>query len=114
VFPTADSAKRRSAPVTSGFLDYFPLAVHRVAQFSKFGNDKHNPGQPLHWARFKSIEHAENIGRHLMERGTVDPDSICEAFPEGFTHTVALAWRAMALLQKEEEMRLGGYDRDAV
>jgi hypothetical protein len=87
-------------------LDYFPLAILEVARISKAGNDQHNPGQPLHWARGKSYDHANCIGRHLLERGTIDPE-------DGLRHTAKLAWRALALLQKEMEMA-AGYNRDAV
>jgi hypothetical protein len=31
-------------------LDYFPDALAAVAQISYQGNQKHNPGEPLHWA----------------------------------------------------------------
>lgn len=95
VLPT-DSAARKELPVTSGFLDYFPAAVAAVATVSKEGNDKHNPGEPLHHARGKSMDHADCIGRHLLERGSIDPQT-------GQRHSAQLAWRAMALLQEELE-----------
>lgn len=96
----SDSASRKDTPITTGFLDYFPLATAAVSRLSKKGNDKHNPGQPLHWARGKSQDHADCIPRHLIDRGAIDPDS-------GESHTVSLAWRAMAMLELEEEERLG-------
>jgi hypothetical protein len=64
---------------------------------SRVGNDKHNPGQPLHWARGKSSDHADCIMRHLAERGTIDTD--------GLSHSVKVAWRALALLQEELEAK---------
>jgi hypothetical protein len=76
-------------------LDYFPNALAEVAKISKQGNDQHNPGEPLHWARGKSMDHADTIIRHLMERGTVDVD--------GTRHSAKAAWRALALLQEELE-----------
>lgn len=90
---TADD--RKNIPIISGVLDYFTSAVAEVAKVSKAGNDQHNPGQPLHWARRKSSDHADCIGRHLSERGTVDTD--------GQRHSAKLAWRALALLQEELE-----------
>jgi len=90
---------RKAAPVVSGLLDYFPLALAEVARVSKAGNDQHNPGQPLHWARHKSTDHADCIGRHLIERGTKDKD--------GQRHTAKVAWRALALLQSELEAEAG-------
>lgn len=93
------SAERKTYPVTSGVLDYFPDAVAAVAHISFLGNKKHNPGQPLHWSRGKSMDHADCILRHLTERGTVDT--------EGVMHSAQLAWRALALLQQELEAANG-------
>jgi hypothetical protein len=87
--------KRKNRPITTGVLDYFPLALLEVARISKIGNDQHNPGQPLHWSRGKSTDHADCILRHLMDRGTIDTD--------GVTHSAKVAWRALALLQEELE-----------
>jgi hypothetical protein len=90
---------RKATPITSGVLDYFPLAMAEVARVSKAGNDQHNPGQPLHWARNKSSDHADCIVRHLIERGIVDTD--------GMRHSAKMAWRALALLQEELEAEAG-------
>lgn len=86
-----DPAVRKSTPITTGVLDYFPRALAAVAQCSKAGNDQHNPGQPLHWAKEKSTDHADCIARHLIDRKTVDTD--------GIRHAAKLAWRALALLE---------------
>ena len=86
---------RKQSPVTTGFLDYFPLAVMEIARCSAVGNEQHNPGAALHWDRAKSGDEADALVRHLMERGTMDSD--------GIRHTTKAAWRAMALLQKELE-----------
>src|SRR5258708_31376733 len=59
-------------PITTGLLDYFPDACALVAEVSFLGNQKHNPGEPLHWARGKSMDHADCIARHLIERGGFD------------------------------------------
>jgi hypothetical protein len=90
-----DSAARKGVPLARGLLDYFPAALAAVAELSRIGNDKHNPGQPLHWSRWKSADHADCIVRHLIERGHTDTD--------GLSHTVKVAWRALALLQEELE-----------
>lgn len=94
-----DPDKRKAAPVATGALDYFPLAIAEISRVSKAGNDQHNPGQPLHWARDKSKDHADCIVRHLIERGTIDND--------GQRHSAKLAWRALALLQEELEAAAG-------
>lgn len=94
VLPT-DAASRKAIPIGSGCLDYFPSALIEVAKVSKAGNDQHNPGEPLHWARGKSTDHSDTIIRHWMERGKLDVD--------GQRHSAKLAWRALALLQMELE-----------
>jgi hypothetical protein len=68
-----DSAARKAVPLTTGVLDYFPAALAYIARVSKAGNDKHNPGEPLHWARGKSTDQADAVGRHLIDRGGIDP-----------------------------------------
>jgi hypothetical protein len=75
---------------------YFPDALLAIAEHSYRGNEKHNPGEPLHWAREKSKDHADCIARHLIDIGpywnAIDPET-------GSYHAAALAWRALALLQ---------------
>ena len=79
----------------SGVLRYFPLALLEVARCSYLGNEQHNPGAPLHWDRAKSTDEADALVRHLLDAGTFDTD--------GVRHTAKVAWRALALLQKELE-----------
>ena len=88
-----DAKERKNIPIATGVLDYFPLAFAEIAKISKAGNDQHNPGQPLHWDKTKSTDHADCIARHLIDRGTVDED--------GQRHSGKLAWRALALLETE-------------
>lgn len=90
-----DAKTRKDAPIARGVLDYFPNALAAVAELSRIGNEQHNPGQPMHWARDKSTDHADCILRHLIDRGTVDTD--------GVRHATKVAWRALALLQTEIE-----------
>lgn len=92
--PTEAKA-RKNIPITTGCLDYFPDALAAVAELSRIGNEQHNPGQPLHWDKSKSTDEADCLVRHLMQRGTLDTD--------GVRHTAKVAWRALALLQREIE-----------
>lgn len=94
-----DREARKVTPIATGVLDYFPLALAAVARVSKAGNDQHNPDQPLHWNRAKSLDHADCIIRHLLERGLIDTD--------GMRHSAKTAWRALALLQEELEAEAG-------
>lgn len=98
---TADSAARKEVPICTGVLDYFPDALADVARLSKIGNDKHNPGQPLHWSRGKSDDHADCLLRHQVDRGKIDTD--------GVLHDAKVAWRALAQLQLAiEKLRAQG------
>lgn len=90
-----DAKSRKALPLVTGVLDYFPDALLAVAEVSRVGNDQHNPGKPLHWDRAKSKDEADALGRHLLQRGTLDTD--------GGRHSAKVAWRALALLQKEIE-----------
>jgi Domain of unknown function (DUF5664) len=98
-----DATLRKGTPVITGVLDYFPLAIAEVARLSKAGNDQHNPGKLLHWDRTKSLDHADCIGRHLIDRGALDDD--------GQRHSAKLAWRALALLQTELELEAAANQR---
>lgn len=95
-FIPQDDATRKAAPMFRGLLGYFPAALFAVAQHSHESNEKHNPGQPLQWARGKSSDHADCIVRHLIDAGA--PDTAGRKY-----HLRALAWRALALLQEECE-----------
>jgi len=97
ILPT-DSALRKDTPIFSGMLKYFPRAAAYVARISVLGNDKHNPGEPLHWAEGKSMDHPDCITRHLIEQGTFDPD-------DGALHEGKLAWRAFANLETSLKQR---------
>lgn len=87
----AGAQARKNLPITSGVLKYFPKAIAYVAYVSKIGNDQHNPGEPMHWAKEKSTGHADCIPRHLIESGTFDDDNVL--------HDGKLAWRALANLE---------------
>lgn len=96
-----DPKARKEAPVASGFMDYFPDAIIAVARLSKKANERHNPGEDLHWSKHKSADHADCMQRHFLQRGEWD-----EEWQE--SHTVEMAWRAMAYLQMEIEAKRAG------
>jgi hypothetical protein len=96
---TTDSQARKESPIARGLLGYFPRACAAVANTSWVGNEKHNPGEEMHWARGKSTDHADCIVRHLIERGGIDTD--------GLRHSAKVAWRALALLETELELAEG-------
>ena len=93
-----EAQERKATPIFSGVIKYFPLALEEVARVSKAGNDQHNAGQPLHWAREKSTDHLDCIARHLTDHAkgnTFDTD--------GQRHLAKVAWRALAQLQLDLE-----------
>lgn len=87
-----DSASRKGYPIYSGVIRYFPDALAEVARLSRIGNEEHNPGEPMHWARGKSGDELDALSRHLVDAGSLDAD--------GVYHDVKVAWRALANLQK--------------
>lgn len=95
MLPT-DTEARKNIPMARGLLYYFADALAAVAVLSKKGNDKHNPGQELHWSRDKSTDHMDCVIRHAADAGpswtNVDPenDTLC---------AVEMAWRALAVAQ---------------
>lgn len=94
-----DAGSRAEYPMADGLLYYFTSALAEVSRVSLIGNRQHNPGEPMHWARGKSTDHANKIIRHLADAGELDTD--------GIRHTAKLAWRALALLQEELERDAG-------
>lgn len=93
------STERKQMPIHTGVMLYFPDGLAAVARVSKKGNDKHNPGEPLHWAREKSTDQTDCVGRHMLTPTAVDADS-------GELELAHAAWRILAELQLAEEKRL--------
>lgn len=88
-----EAKNRKDQPVFSGVLRYFPNALLEISKVSKAGNEQHNPGEPMHWDKSKSTDEADALLRHLIDSGTIDTD--------GIRHTAKVAWRALALLERE-------------
>jgi hypothetical protein len=101
-----DSNDRKNYPLFRGCLRYFPAALAGIANISKLGNDKHNPGQDLHHARGKSMDHGDCIIRHL-----VDVEDLLAALERGdkvtqeqiLNEVNQMAWRALAFSQELHE-----------
>lgn len=90
-----DAKKRKEIPLFSGFVSYFPDTMAAVAQLSVIANEQHNPGQPLHWSKHKSTDHADSCQRHLSEIGP----NWTNRDTDGVLHAVKAAWRANAIVQ---------------
>jgi len=87
-----DAKERKSLPIGTGVLDYFPMALAEVARVSKIGNDQHNPGQKLHWDKSKSTDESDSLIRHFLERDKLDTD--------GTYHAAKMCWRSLAYLER--------------
>jgi hypothetical protein len=72
----------------------FAAPLAEVAQVSWHGNDKHNPGQPLHHTRGKSMDHPDCIARHHVEAG---------GFDGPMRHSACKLWRGLAAWQLQLE-----------
>ena len=89
-----DSQVRKTIPMFRGLLEYFPDALAYVSHVSHKSNEKHNPGEKMHWARGKSTDQEDCVIRHMT-------DSIFEDFDvdDMTLHKGKAAWRALASLQ---------------
>lgn len=89
----SDSEQRKSMPVYTGVLKYFPDALKYVSKVSKAGNDQHHPDKPLHWDKSKSFDNEDALVRHLIDHSQDPVDD------DGLLHLGKVAWRALAALQ---------------
>ncbi len=94
-----DAKARKKVPIYSGFVCYFPDAIALVAAHSFVSNEQHNPGEPLHWNRAVSGDEMDALMRHVTE------EAGAKSLDEEITAATAVAWRAMAKLQKLSEHR---------
>lgn len=85
--------EKKMRRVFTGMLKYFPNACLEVGYVSFIANEQHNPGEPMHWDKSKSIGEGDEIVRHLMAEETFDTD--------GARHRGKAAWRALELLERE-------------
>jgi hypothetical protein len=92
------SAERKEVAVSRGLFAYFPDALALIARHSVRNNEKHNPGEPVHWSRGKSNDHEDCIARHSLAVA-IDPSALDGTEP----HIICRAWRALAALQEWAE-----------
>lgn len=79
-----DAAERKTYPIYSGFINYFPNAIAAVSHLSYKGSKQHNPDQPTHWDMSKSGDELDALMRHMIDG---DWEQV--------------AWRAMANLERK-------------
>ena len=97
-----DPKERKMYPVQTGVYDYFPSAIIETSFVSYVGNDQHNPGESLHWARGKSQDEPDACARHIMEGVVRRADGKLHLVKDiDGTYLLAKAtWRLMAMFQK--------------
>jgi hypothetical protein len=98
---STDSEERKNTPIFSGWINYCPLSHAAASRLSFRGNKKHNPGEPLGWARDKSTDHEDCMARHLIDINTFNEEL------QEYEDAVCMFWRAGMKLQLLEEKRLG-------
>lgn len=89
-----DNAARKRLQLFTYLMEYFPDAFIAEAEVAIAGNEQHNPGEPLHWAREKSTDQLNTAFRHLWDhkRG-IKKDT------DGQYHLAKAVWRLKAELQ---------------
>lgn len=111
---------RKALPLYTFLTEYFPDAFLELVKVSVAGNVQHNPGEPMHWARGKSMDQLNTAQRHLFDHGTgtvydtetlevlqaIYPDAQPEALQAlsdagaiGTMHLAKAAWRILAEIQ---------------
>jgi len=85
-----DPKERKSVPVYTGFIKYFPRAIAEVAKISYIGGLQHGQTpETLFWDRTKSKDGLDAMMRHVLDEDWAQ-----------------VAWRAMANLEKKLEEKL--------
>jgi len=93
MLPTDDKA-RKALPLWTFLIEYFPDTFLAVAMVAIAGNEQHNPGERLHWAREKSTDQMNTAFRHMFDYGRgVIRDT------DGQYHLAKAIWRLSAELQ---------------
>ena len=86
ILPT-DAKERKSIPVYTGFIKYFPNAIAAIAKVSLEGGLQHGQtAETLFWDRDKSKDELDAMMRHVLEEDWAQ-----------------VGWRAMANLEKKLE-----------
>lgn len=98
-----DYDARKAIPLYTFLTGYFPLAIIEMTKVAVEGNKQHNPGEPLHWARGKSMNQLDTAMRHQFDHGmgkVYDTD--------GCMHLAKAMWRLGAEIQLIKEREAQG------
>lgn len=91
---TDDYATRKKWQIWTFLTEYFPDAFLATVDVAIKGNDQHNPGETLHWARGKSTDQMNTALRHIWDHTTLTPKD-----NDGAYHLAKAIWRLSAELQ---------------
>jgi len=109
-----DNALRKALPLFTFLTEYFPDAILELVKVSVAGNMQHNPGEPMHWARGKSMDQLNTAQRHMWDYATTGPYNDEPPLPpeilaaiggEPPMHLANAAWRLLAQIQLDCEAR---------
>jgi len=109
---------RKAIPLFDFLTKYFPLAIVEVTRIAVAGNAQHNPGEPLHWARGKSMDQLNTAMRHIFDHGMgtvydTEPPEVEAAIGGKTMHLAKAAWRLLAEIQLLCEAREADAVREA-
>lgn len=94
---TRTSTERKGQPIATGVLAYFPKTLAALSEVSRRGNDKHNPGEPLHHDPDKSTDEADCCVRHIVDALEADklgiPGGVMALNEDGNPHLLTGLWR---------------------
>jgi hypothetical protein len=106
---------RKAIPLYAFLTGYFPDAIVELVRVAVAGNEQHNPGEPLHWARGKSMDQLNTAMRHIFDHGQgqtydTEPEAVRAAIDfegQGYQtmHLAKAAWRLLAEIQLHCEAR---------
>mgnify|MGYP005831781589 CR=1 FL=1 len=85
--------QRKSTPIFTGCINYFPDALKEVSKCSLAGQKQHNQGDKLYWDKNKSNDNTDALLRHLIDSEHTAHDT------DGVLHLAKVAWRSLATLQ---------------
>jgi len=103
-----ESAMRKMMPIGTLITEYFPDAFLGMAAVAYVGNQKHNPGEHMHWARGKSMDQFDCVVRHSIDAKRAGADGwdtyyLKDGSIYQVRHKAAAAWRAAAEAQLDAE-----------
>ena len=99
------------APVFRGVIQYFPKGIKQVALLSQFGAEKYS------WHGWSAVDDCINRYTDAMLRHLVDEtEGPLDDGPggSGLLHATAVAWNALARLEKIIEEQENGYNNERV